>query len=157
MGLKFPGTVSKKDKFLTTQDVGRVAKFANDLQTSSDPRAAPFKKKGIQLLEHKGAVYIVPAKPGSKSAARRHEKALLYFADHFGSQANQRTYGHYGKDGKNSNAIRAQEQLLAQRNKGSLTLDGLCDALTPVSNAQRCANARQVSEVVVEEARRLGH
>ncbi|NCT99205.1 MAG: hypothetical protein GXD23_17680 [Comamonadaceae bacterium] len=157
MGLKFPGTVSKKDKFLTTQDVGRMAKFANDLQTSSDPRAAPFKKKGIQLLEHKGAVYIVPAKPGSKSAARRHEKALLHFADHFGSQANQRTYGRYGKDGKNSNAIRAQEQLLAQRNKGSLTLDGLCGALTPVSNAQRCANARQVSEVVVEEARRLGH
>lgn len=155
MGLKFPGTVSKKDKFLTTQDVGRMAKFANDLQTSSDPRAAPFKKKGIQLLEHKGAVYIVPAKPGSKSAARRHEKALLYFADHFGSQANQRTYGHYGKDGKNSNAIRAQEQLLAQRNKGSLTLDELCGALTPVSNAQRCKLASKLSHDVVERSRKL--
>lgn len=156
MGFKLPGMGRKKDKFPTTQNVGRVDKFAHALLTSPDPKAAPFQKNGIQLRELKGAVYIVPAKPG-KRAAQRHEKALLYLADHFGSQVNQRAYGEFGQDGKNSNAIQAQAHLLAQANKGSFSLEALCDALEPVSSARRCANARQVSEVVVREARHLGH
>lgn len=155
MGLQFPGIGRKKDKFPTTQDVGRLDKLAHALLSSPEPAAAAY-KNGVQLRKLQGFLYFVPAQPGQK-AARQHAKALLYFADHFGSQANQRTYGNYGKDGKNSNAIQAQMNLLALADKRSLTLEALCDALAPVSNAQRCANARQVSELVVWEAQHLGH
>lgn len=156
MGFKFPGMGRKQDHFLTTQDVGRMDRFAHTLLTSSDPKAAPYKKKDVQLIERKGIVYIAPAKTGKK-AAQRHEKALLYLADHFGSQVNQRIYGNFGQDGKSSNAMRAQAHLLTLTNQGSFSLEALCDALEPVSNVRRCANARRVSEVVVQEARRLGH
>lgn len=156
MGTKFLDMLrSGSSKFLSTQDFVRLDKNAHTLKDSAKPEAQPY-KSAVQLRVLKGAVYIVPAKPGKK-AARDHQKALNYIADHLGSLANQLVYGGYDKNSHTSNATKALTNIAALRdqNTGRATLDQLCAAWRPVSNAQQCAAATKRSGDVQQRAQQL--